>query len=210
MIRAFLIVMLLLSFEIVDAQPCVQKSLSYLNDYPLPWVAKKGITYKRYGICNPNGIIPNRLYNNIQGTDYWLATDPELNPAVFAKFSVPDIPYTLAAVVWGGATDWNATVLISVDKDGVIKSTLEVGYSWAWIAPKQFQITKDCKVIVSTLTPVSSASLPFNSFTQFEGYITDVTYVLNTSGVFVKESTSTRDRRVYTRAELDTKTFNLF
>lgn len=194
------------------AQSCLKQSFDYVPEDQLPWIARKERVYKECYICNPNGIIPDRLYENVQGTDYWQAGDnPDLAPMLYNKVKYPNSPYTLGAVMFGGVTDLTTCVLICVDDSLNITGTLEVEYRFSWITPRQFRIFEDGRIVVSTLVPLTNQSLPFGKFTQFLGQIKDETYRVNADGQFVKEEGRTvRDRRVYTRQELDSKTFNLF
>ncbi len=207
-----LIILLFIPAPQISGQECIKKALTMIDAMQVPHVAAKGVHYKKWvGICNPKGIIPDKLYNNIQGTDYWSASeDPDLAPALFAKFLIPNTNLTLAAVNFGGATDSQTDVLIVVDSNGNIKSTLEVGFSWGWITPKQFRITNDYHVVISNLVPTGSASIPFNSFAQFEARRVDETYSINSSGQFVKDKREEFPSKIYTRKQLDTKSFNVW
>ncbi|MGN0036672.1 MAG: hypothetical protein ACI36X_05585 [Bacteroidaceae bacterium] len=165
-----------------------------------------------FGIQNPNGAIPDLLYKDVRGTDAWSAsTSQELSPCVYAKVTFPNSNYTLLAVEWGGVTDAHSQVLVCVDPLGIVTNTLLAEYSWGFIMPRQFRIFEDGRIVVSTLVPLTDQSLPFGTFTQFLGEIKDETYRIDANGQFVKEEgKNVRDRRVYTRQELDSKTFNLF
>lgn len=206
---------IMLLFTVVPqlrGQDCVKKALTMIDAMQVPHVAAKGVHYKKWvGICNPKGVIPDKLYNNIQGTDYWSASDdPELAPALFAKFLIPNTNLTLAAVNFGGATDSQTDVLIVVDSNGNIKSTLEAGFSWGWITPKQFRITSDYHIIISRLVPISPVSVPFESLVHFGAKRVDETYSINSSGQFVKDKVEEFGPKIYTRKQLDTKAFNIW
>lgn len=207
-----LIILLFISAPQISGQECIKKALAMIDAMRVPHVAAKGVHSEKWvGICNPQRVIPDKLYNNIQGTDYWSASDdPELAPALFAKFLIPDTNLTLAAVNFGGATDFQTNVLIVVDNNGNIKSALEAEFSWGWITPKQFRITNNYEIIISTLVSTSSISVPFKSFTQFEAKRVDETYTINSSGQFIKNSTKEFAPKIYTRKQLDAKIFNIW
>lgn len=211
-LSSFIIAVLLIASTQLHGQECVKKALEMMPVMRVPFIAAKGITYDQWvGVCNPNGIIPDKLYNNIQGTDYWSASeDPELEATLFAKFVIPNTNFILAAVNFGGATDFQTNVLIVVDNNGNIKSVLEAEFSWSWITPKQFRITNNYEIVISTLVSTSSISVPFKSFTQFEAKRVDETYTINPSGQFVKNSTKEFASKIYTRKQLDTTTFNIW
>lgn len=194
------------------AQTSIKETLSRLTAQPLPYTAAKGIGISTsFGIANPNNVMQGKLYKNFQCTDYYLAsTYSELNPAIHAKFAVPETDFVIGAVDFGGATDDRTVVLIVVDNAGSIKSTLEAEVRCGWVAAKQFRITKDGKVIVSKLVPTTSGSVLFDTFTQLTAKRVDEIYFINLSGIFIKEGEVEYGQKVYTRSELDTESFNIW
>ena len=194
------------------AQYSVKDAFSAIDFLSLPHTAAKGIVYPQWvGIDNPNNLMDNKMYNNFQCTDYFSsATDPELSPALYAKFQIPGTSWILGAVAFGGAIDNQTVNLIVADSNGNIKSSLVAEVKWGWIPARQFKITKEGKVIITKLIPVSAQSVRFDNFNQMTAYRLDEVYGIDTSGRFVKESEKRFDTKTYTKAQLDNGKYNLW
>ena len=196
----------------VKAQYSVLSAFEKISFINLPYEAgKNNLRIQSVGITNPNNVIPNKLYKDFQCTDYVLASsEPELNPILFGKFQVPNSNWIIGAVTFGGATDLQTTNLIVVDKQGNIKSVLESEIQFGLIASKQFRIASDGKVIITKLVPTSSTSVKFCDFNQISAYRVDESYLINSSGIFVKEGEKKYGTKNYTKSQLDTMNNDLW
>lgn len=196
----------------VKAQYSVKDAFAAINFISLPHTAAKGIVYPQWvGIDNPNNFMDDKMYNDFQCTDYFSSTtDPDLSPALYAKFQVPGTSWILGAVAFGGAIDNQTVSLIVVDSNGNIKSSLVAEVKWGWIPARQFKITQDGKVIVTKLIPTASQSIRFDKFSQMTAYRLDEVYRIDTSGRFVKESEKRFNTKTYTKAQLDNGEYNIW
>ena len=190
----------------VKAQYSVQRAFEIVGFRDLPYeAAKNNPRGQSVGVENPKDIIPNKLYRDFQGSDFVLAEcGSELAPVLFAKFQVPDSDWILGAVAFGGATDLETTSLIVADKQGNITSTLEAEVQFGLIAAKQFRITGEGQVIITTLVPTAMTSVKFSDFKQISACKVDEIYSINSSGIFVKVSEQKSAPQTYSRSELDT------
>ncbi len=89
---------------------------------------------------------------------------------------------------------------------GNIKSTLECSILNSDISIKQYQITKDCKVIISQLILTSKTPVLYENFIgtnkSIEAYRLDTTYSINADGKFVKEKETKHPTKSYTEKQL--------
>ena len=104
------------------AQLSLSEAISKTPTESVPFNATKKTSPSEvygYGIINPNNIIPDKLYDNVQLTQYENAsTDPELEGISFRKFSIPNSTNSLLIVSFGGATDWRTDVACVVSPSG--------------------------------------------------------------------------------------------
>lgn len=74
---------------------------------------------------------------------------------------------------------------------------------------KQYRIDSGALVIVSVLEPISAESIPLDSFTQFKGNRVDYTYRI-VDEKFTLVAKRKFEERVYTKAQLSSRTYNLW
>ncbi|MGV8090417.1 MAG: hypothetical protein AB2L24_00945 [Mangrovibacterium sp.] len=184
---------------------------------PVPFSAKKsGADVKfssvySYTIDNSSNAIPDKLYDNVQLTQYTRASvEPELRGVFFRKFTIPNSNKVLVVVSFGGVTDWRTDVICSVSSTDQILGTLEVAVRVTDVWVKQFRINAQNQIIVTTIKPTSTTSIPFGTFTSFSGYRQDITYSVNSQGQFVQESVQTYPTQTYTRSYLKDRSINLW
>lgn len=164
-----------------------------------------------FPIRNKDKAIPDRLYDNIQCTEYTHASiNPETWGVTFKKFIFPNSSNNLVAISFGGVSDWRTIVMCIVDPSERILDTLEVTIRVGDPFIKQFRINEKNQIIVTTIKANTSISLPLESFTSFSGYRQDITYSVNAKGRFVEEAIKTYQSRIYTRAYLGNKEINLW
>ena len=198
------------------AQFSISEIISRMPTDPLPFSATKNTRFydgKSYGIANSDNAIPDKLYENLQLTQYTYAHEYEvISGSSFRKFDIPNSSNKLLAVSFG-VSDYRTDVLCVVNPSGQILSTLEVAviyYTSGDIAIKQFRIDAQGRIIVSTIVPTSTTSIPFTTFTSFTGYRKDVTYSVNAQGKFVQVSSQTFPSKTYTRSYLENRDINIW
>lgn len=164
-----LLVLLQLFFTLpIGAQESVKKVFDMIRPNALPYAAAKGVVrVQSVGMPNPGNILPDTLYTDFQHTQYLLVNDDsELSPAIFAKFPLPNSNFMLGAVSFGGATDYDMTYLIVVDQQGNIKDVLSAEIMLGFVPSKQFRISKEGIITVTSLQPTSSKSVSMDDFTS--------------------------------------------
>jgi hypothetical protein len=164
-----------------------------------------------YIIDNSNNAIPDKMYSDVQCTQYTHAGNGDRGGEFFRKFTIPNSSNMLVAVAFGGVTDWRTTVLCVVPLSGGVISTLEayVDY-YPYVAVKQFRITAQNKIVISKIVPTSSTPIMFENFTSFVGQRVDVTYTINAQGQFVQVSSQTFPAKTYTRSYLENRDVNIW
>ena len=176
---------------------------------PLPYY---GGYARSYGIDNPSGVIPNKLYENFQCTEYSFADDDDTAPSVYNKFQVPNQDNVIMAIEFGGATCYLTHILALLDKAGNVSDTLEgcVGFCLGdWFYAKQYHIMGDGSIIVTVLEPVQQTSVPFETFKEVYAHRIDYTYkVVNNK--FVLEKTQKYVPKTYTYELLSDENYNLW
>ena len=182
----------------VNAQSSMKEAVDMTEVFDLPYMRTKlGGTGFGCMIDNSKNLVPNKLYTNVQCTEYMLADDYDTMPATYAKFRLSDVSYTLVALELGGNIDNLTDELILVDKNYNVTDAL-VAKVYAFPS-----------IVVITLKPVSSASLSMLEFTQFTGQRIDETYKV-VNGKFALVSTRKYKEKVYTYSQLSSKTYNLW
>lgn len=163
----------------------------------------------RYYINNTSGLIPNRLYKNIQCTEYILADEEPQLPAAYAKFKTSNPNINLIAVHFGDITDYTTIVLVSAHKNGMILDTLEVEAGFGSTFIKQYRILKNGKIVVTSIKPKQKESIPFYNFGSFVGNRIDCTYRVE-DGKFILEKEQVFDEQTYTEKLLRRENFNIW
>lgn len=199
----------------ISAKRTLQDDLRNILKYdykftPLPYNETKCTSNEfSYGIDNTSGQIPNRLYQNLQCTEYFLADENELLPAAHAKFRTSNPDISLIAVNFGGATEHITSVLVSVNKNGELLDTLEVEAGWIPLYVKQYRILANGKIVVTSIKPKQKESIPFHHFGSFVGNRIDCTYRVE-DGKFILEKEQVFDEQTYTEELLKKSDFNLW
>lgn len=193
------------------AQSSMKEAVDMTEVFDLPYKRTKlGGTGFGCMIDNSRNVVPNKLYTNVQCTEYMLADDYDTMPTTYAKFRLPDAGHTLVALELGGNIDNLTDELILVDKNyNVTDALVAKVYAFPGTIVKQYYINEDGSIVVITLKPVSSASLSMLGFTQFAGQRIDETYKV-VNGKFALVSTRKYKEKVYTYSQLSSKTYNLW
>ena len=195
------------------AQLSVKEAIAKMPTQSIPFNATRNTKFlnPNYGVTNPNNVIPDKLYDNVQLTEYTHASDdPELGASSFRKFAIPGSNNVLLVVSFGGATDWRTDVMVVVNPSGQILGTLEVAVRVMDMYVKQFRVTAQGQVIVTTIKPTSATSIPFGKCSNFAGYRQDITYSVNAQGQFVQGLGQTYKSMVYKKSHLWDETINLW
>lgn len=193
----------------VSAQRTMKELLKIYSPSPLPYLSPNSEEFVRYSFVNPQGAIPNKLYKNLQCTEYRYATSKTPSSA-YTKFVLTKQNATLIAINWGGYTDEQTDILVSVDSDGNILDTLEVAVGYVYI--KQFRILADGQIIVTTIKPKQEASIlfeDFNSSDSFVGNRIDCTYIVD-NGKFVLKKQQKYADKTYTYELLSDYNYRLW
>ena len=196
----------------LNAQFTVEWAFSKASYSTVPFNFYKDCSFEQtYTIENPGYIMPDRLYQNFQLTEYYLAREnPETAGALRLKFKLKN-GYDLGLVDFGGVTEWMTYDLITVNKNSEILDALEVGIKAGVAKPKQFRITADEKIIVMQLVTTETTSVQIAGFSKVTGYITETVYHIDASGKFVKESETRRTGvRTFTEEQLNCRSTDLW
>ena len=197
----------------INAQFTVQYALSKLDYTSLPFIFYKDLGPGKYFTAeNPNNMIPDKMYENFQLTEYYLARDmPDVFTVIKNKFNLGN-GVRLGLVDISAGAEWEAFSLITVTDGGSIINTLEVGVMSGLIMPKQFKINDNREVFVYRLVPESKASINMSSFNYVEAHVTETIYTIDMAGQFILTTPEKRvsSTRTYSKEELESDTFNLW
>ena len=185
----------------VSAQLSIKKILDYYKKvYPLPYPYPQPEKIPvKFSVDNSQVKIPNRVYKNIQCTEYDFAFDnPHPHGArSYAKFQLPQQEGSLLAIHLGHRFS-RTHILVSVDSDGNVLDTLEVAVMGK-VCIKEYRILTDGQIIVTTIKPKQEESIPldFAPFEPFVGNRIDCTYIVE-NGKFVLKKEQRYADRTYT------------
>jgi len=156
--------------------------------------------------------IPDRVYSNVQLTKFTRAsTDPARGAILIVKFMIPNSNRVLILVSFGNFYGGDETrVLCVVNPDGTISNTLLASVAGNEAYVKQCRINAQHQIIVTTIMPYSLTSIPFNTFTSFDGHRRDITYSINDQGQFVQVSVQDYYGKAYTKTYLEDLSVNLW
>lgn len=190
----------------------VKQALDAISYSKLPYKNSKGIPFSILGEFPVNNTgISDKLYKDVQYTQFINASSSvDLSPSLYLKIDILN-NYILGAVTFGGASDYEVDRLFISDKMGNIKSSLDVSVSFAGISIKQYQLTKDYKLVISQLvfsSPIQFSKL-ITSNGSFEAYRIDATYSM-VNGQLKKEKEVKYPTKMYTRQQMmDRNTWEL-
>ena len=155
-----LFILLSLCFATVSAGFDLQTAISVIGKGKLPFdFTKEGGLYDSYHLNNPNNVIPDKIYENFQLTEYFNARDNiDTGLDLCSKFTLGSDLY-LCLIRVGGIIEPATYVLTSVNSNYKVVQSLEVGVTYARECIKQFRITDNREVYVYRLVPTSTASI---------------------------------------------------
>ena len=205
--------MLSLCFATVRAEFDLQTAISVIGKSELPFdYTKEGGLYDSYRLYNPNNVIPDKIYENFQLTEYFNARD-NIDTGLDLCFTCKlgnDLYLCLIRV--GGIIEPATYVLTSVNSSYKVVQSLEVGVTYANTYIKQFKINDNREVYVYQLVPTSTISIPFDTFKSVEAYVTETVYTIDMAGQFRLTSPEKRvsSTRTFSRDELEKMTQDLW
>ena len=208
-----LFIMLSLCFATVRAEFDLQTAISVIGKSELPFdYTKEGGLYDSYRLYNPNNVIPDKIYENFQLTEYFNARD-NIDTGLDLCFTCKlgnDLYLCLIRV--GGIIEPATYVLTSVNSSYKVVQSLEVGVTYANTYIKQFKINDNREVYVYQLVPTSTISIPFDTFKSVEAYVTETVYTIDMAGQFILTSPEKRvsNTRTFSRDELEKMTQDLW
>ena len=208
-----LFIMLSLCFATVRAEFDLQTAISVIGKSELPFdYTKEGGLYDSYRLYNPNNVIPDKIYENFQLTEYFSARD-NIDTGLDLCFTCKlgnDLYLCLIRV--GGIIEPATYVLTSVNSSYKVVQSLEVGVTYANTYIKQFKINDNREVYVYQLVPTSTISIPFDTFKSVEAYVTETVYTIDMAGQFILTSPEKRvsNTRTFSRDELEKMTQDLW
>ena len=208
-----LFIMLSLCFATVYAGFDLRTAISYIGKSNLPFdFTKEGDLYSSYHLNNPNNVIPDKMYENFQLTEYFNARD-NIDTGLDLCFTCKlgsDLYLCLIRV--GGIIEPATYVLTSVNSSYKVVQSLEVGVTYARTYIKQFKIGDNRDVHIYRLVPTSTASVPFDTFNYVEAYVTETVYTIDMAGQFILTTPEKRvsSTRTFSRDELENMTQDLW
>lgn len=160
----------------------------------------------------PNDTVPDRIFTNVQLTNFERAsTDPASGAILLLKFIIPNSNMFLIVVSFGNFYGGDETITLSVvNSDGIITSSLLASVTGIDAYVKQCRIISQNQIIVTTIMPYVTTSIPFDNLTSFNGHRRDITYSINDQGQFVQTSVQNYYGKTYPRAYLEDLSINLW
>lgn len=210
----FTILLLTLSNNITIAQVSLQTILQKCSDQTLPFEGNKRQMFIRdidYAITNKDGVLHNKLYQNIQLTEYYQVADGDMEAhELFRKFSIPSSNNKLLVISMGGVSDYRTDILAIVSPTGKVLDQLIGRAGFTTFCIMQYKISVQGEVLISQLVPTESSSIDFDHLTKFTGYRIDKTYTITPEGKFQETSVKKFQPKLYTRTFLENKEYNLW
>ncbi len=184
----------------------VKQALDAVSYIEPPYMNTKVTNYSYLGEFPINTVIPDKLYEDLQCTQYIHASRSEdLYPSLYLKMKVPATHYILGAVTFGGSTDYWNDQLFLADENGNITDVLEGAVLNYGIPIKQFRVLKNLDIIVSRLVVIDPAHLLYDDFIGkkrlIKAYRMDEIYEIQ-NGKFIKMKEFKRPENSYYEEQL--------
>lgn len=207
--RLFLLCMLSILFtdwSFAQDIKTVKQALDAVSFVEPPYMTSKVTNYSYLGEFPINTVIPDKLYEDLQCTQYIHASRSEdLYPSLYLKMKVPATHYILGAVTFGGSTDYWNDQLFLADENGNITDVLEGCTLNSNIAIKQYRIYEDLSITVSHLVVTKPAHITYDEYLTNEApvraYRMDELYQVK-EGKFVKVGERPFPEKYYTYDQL--------
>jgi len=169
----------------------------------------KGKTFlDGYNFPINNKTIPDRLYKNVQLTQYTNNTTGARGK--FLRKCLLTNGNYIVIVSFGDVYDNRTDILCLVDKNGTILDKLEGQVTVEGVTVKEYSITgADGIVYISQVVPsTSTPSLSFEGFPNFSGNVVVTSYYI-VGGKFVKSSTNTNPEKTFTKSRMSDPDLNV-
>ena len=192
-------------FDLRTAIPLVET-----ENFPLDF-GRNSIFFADHHLDNPNNVIPDKIYENFQLTEYFNARDNiDTGLDLCCKCKLGSDLY-LCLIRVGGIIEPATYVLTSVNSNYRVVQSLEAGVTYARAYIKQFRITDNLEVYVYRLVPTSTASIPLGA-KSVEAYVTETVYTIDMAGQFILKTPEKRvsNTRTFSSDELENGTFDLW
>ncbi len=207
-----LFILLSLCFATIHAGFDLRTAIPLVETKTLPLDFSKKLAFRAdHHLDNPNNVIPDKIYENFQLTEYSNArncVDAGLDLCFKCKLG-SDL--YLCFICVGGVMEPATYVLTSVNSNYKVVQSLEVGVTYAREYIKQFRITDNREVYVYRLVPTSTASIPLGA-KSVEAYVTETVYTIDMAGQFILKTPEKRvsNTRTFSSDELENGTFDLW
>ena len=182
-------------------ESCTIKNIMSLTpNEKTPFSGRGKAVLNGYNFPVNNKTIPDRLYSNVQLTQY--KTVSESRGKFLRKFQLTS-GYYIVIVSFGNIIDDRTDILCLVDKNGNILDRLEGQITVAGVTAKEYTvISTDGTVYVSQVVPTQTPPLLFETFSSFLGNVVVSTYKV-VNGKFVKQpNPNTAQTKTFARSRM--------
>lgn len=195
----------------MDFHQSISAIIQAAPDYRLPYFRPKEHKLPELGIAITGDTIPDKVYSNVQCTEFVYPDNYQGMPKVITKIKIPGTTYMLL-LTRVASGELSTEELILTDKSGKIYDVLigKVMTSRGTIV-KQFYVKKDGEITVISIEPEGKQpALPLKEvFPDFYGNRTDRIYKV-ADGKFVLKKELRYDRSMYSYDMLTDVSYDLW
>ena len=184
-------------------------SLNLLPFTQAPYNETKNAYHQNSYVFNSFNQIPNRLYENLQCTEFSLPDKQKTYHNAYALFRSTETKTYMVAVELTGNRDSKSEALLTINENGKLLDTLEVAAGYKSMYMKQYRILEDNRIVVTSLKPKQKESIPVYGFGSFTGYRVDCIYKVE-NGKFILEEEQVFEDQVYTEKCLSNPYLNIW
>ena len=184
-------------------------SLNLLPFTQAPYNETKNAYHQNSYAFNSFNQIPNRLYRNLQCTEFSISDKEKTYHNAYALFRSTEANTYMVAVELTENQGSKSEALITINKNGKLLDTLEVAAGYKFMYMKQYRILEDKRIVVTSLKPKQKESIPVCEFGSFTGHRVDCTYKVE-NGKFVLENEQVFKDQVYTEKCLSNPYVNIW
>lgn len=199
------------NYEDMDFHQSIPAIIQAAPNYRLPYLRPKELKESTLGIAITGDTIPNKVYSNVQCTEFVYPDSYQGMPKVKTKIEIPGNSYMLL-VTRVASGELSTEGLILTDKSGKIYDALigKVMNSRGTIV-KQFYVKKDGEITVISIEPEDKQlALPLKEvFPDFYGNRTDCIYKVE-SGKFVLKNEKRYAPKIYSYQMLTDVSYDLW
>lgn len=199
------------NYEDMDFHQSIPAIIQAAPNYRLPYLRPKELKESTLGIAITGDTIPNKVYSNVQCTEFVYPDSYQGMPKVKTKIEIPGNSYMLL-VTRVASGELSTEGLILTDKSGKIYDALigKVMNSRGTIV-KQFYVKKDGEITVISIEPEDKQlALPLKEvFPDFYGNRTDCIYKVE-NGKFVLKNEKRYAPKIYSYQMLTDVSYDLW